>query len=165
MAKTVSMKKVVSKKVAGGCAAGGAPRWVMYASLAILFAVTLTLVYQWMTARAPGGRAREGFFSDAPKYTLMYVRMEGCGYCVQFSSGAWAELKGGRAADLAAMKVVAKEYDREDPEFQASGIRAQAFPTIVLVDNGTKAEAARYGGERSADAIVAWVKATIAARA
>jgi hypothetical protein len=124
----------------------------MYASLAVLFTVTLVLVYQWMVLRKT---PKEGY-ADSKRWKLVYVHMEGCGYCVQFSNGAWAEIKGSRQPELNKMGVVVVDYDREDPAFVATGIRAQAFPTIVMYDENTRSEVARYSGARTADAIVAW---------
>lgn len=148
----------IKKSPAGTCTRP--PRWVMYVCIAVILVVVSTLLYQFFVKARP-----EHFFSGQPtnlKFHLVYVHMEGCTYCEQFSKAGWADFVKQKKDDMRAKGIDVKDYDRADPEWQAMNISVQGFPTVLLVDAATGKEVSRFSGERTAEGLAAWAEAAAA---
>ena len=139
-----------------------APRWMLIAAFAILALLAATLVYQYMVASALS-RSSERFASspDAAPYTLVYLYMNGCGWCERFKPH-WAEIENGRAAELASMGVATAKFERSEAGAKAYASAVQGYPTILLVrpDGST----VKFEGERTPDEVVAFVGRNVGPR-
>ena len=144
-----------------GSGASSAPRWMLIAAFAILALLAATLVYQYMVASALS-RSSERFAdaSGAP-YTLVYLYMDGCGWCERFKD-QWTEIETNRSAELAKMGVATAKFERAQSGAKAYASAVQGYPTILLAKpDGTTV---KFQGERTADEVVAFVRSNVGPR-
>ena len=136
-----------------------APRWMMFAAFAILALLAATLAYQYMVASALA-RSTERFYSDAMPYTLVYLYMNGCGWCELFKP-QWQEIETLRAAELAGMGVATAKFERSEAGAKAYASAVQGYPTILLVkpDGST----VKFDGDRTPDDVVEFVRRNVMA--
>jgi len=85
--------------------------------------------------------------------SLVYLHMDGCGYCRRFDP-TWASLKENHGAQLEAMGVAVESHEAQDAE--AAKYDAVSYPTILFARNGTRV--ALFDGKRTEDELMAFVK-------
>lgn len=145
---------MAGKKLAPVCTR--APRWISYLSIAIIMVVLLVLVYQWFVQR----RMQEAFQEQTP-FRMIFVHMEGCGYCERFMP-VWVEFTQKHAEELRLKGVSVEHYDRTAPEWQELGISdVNAFPTVLMIKRSDNSNVGTFAAERTATNLHKWALSTI----
>ncbi len=148
-----------------------APARTLYAAMGVLVLLALVLAFQYLirpvlaSARAPPPPAPETFWADAPKAAkpakaakaaaprakLVFLHMNGCGWCVKFRP-TWDDLlkRDGPALARAGLELV-------DYEASSAGARmyqelVQGYPTVLLDKSGKSPVV--FEGDRTRDALL-----------
>jgi Thioredoxin len=135
----------------------GAPSWMVYTAFALVAALALALAYQFLVrptflAASAASRERERF-EEAPERELVYVYMNGCGWCQRFTPvwDAFEAKHGAALAKGANLKLV--KYEAGAPE--AGAYKVEGYPTVLLdVGDGRHVV---FGGERSEKGLLAFL--------
>lgn len=144
------MAKKVASAAMGSCSR--APRWVSYAAITVIAVVLFTLIYQWFVAR----KMQEMFQEQSP-FRMIYVHMEGCGYCERFTP-VWMDFTQQYSSELRVKGVSVEHYDRTAPEWQELGINdINGFPAVILINRSDNSRVATFSGERTVPVLYQWV--------
>lgn len=114
------------------------------------------MVIASLRAAQPGTTERYADSSSTPTAHLVYLRMDGCGWCARFQP-TWDELVKKHGAALTAVGVGLKQYDSTSESARAlvreSGGQIKGYPTILLKrkDDGNLVI---FGGDRTVDELL-----------
>lgn len=124
---------------------------MIYLAFAVVVLLGLTVVY--VNVMRYWGRTNERF-EEQPKAkgAVVYVYMDGCGWCERFSP-VWASFVDEHGPAMLAAGVRAEKLEGDDPRAAAYGVRS--FPT-VLFDAGDGKAPAVYDGERTVAGLAAF---------
>lgn len=151
----------------GSCKAGAsqAPRWMVYTAFAVLAALAATLV--WATLRRgaqPPVRppVLDGFAQEREqplarrRMQLVYLHMNGCGWCVRFTP-TWEAFVSAHGRELAALGVETLSFEASSEGARAYRKHARAFPTVLLVAEGGE-EVHKFEGDRTDAGLTAFLR-------
>jgi thiol-disulfide isomerase/thioredoxin len=125
----------------------------MLSVLALVF--VFSAVYPAMVR--PGTAAPSEKFSQAPQSTLVFIHMDGCGWCDRFKP-TWEELeKKHGATTLKAAGVSLASHERKEPGAKAYDAHVSGYPTILLDKGGGDVKV--FDGERTVEALLKFVGA------
>jgi flagellar biosynthesis/type III secretory pathway M-ring protein FliF/YscJ len=171
------MAKVASKKCMG---AATAPRWLIVAAFVLIALLVAVLVYRYYVvfrrrnnetfdgSGSGSGKADEtadaapeapaGAPAGAPavKAKLVFVYMNGCGWCDRFKP-EWEKFVAADGEKLKALGVEAVSYERTDAEAAQYKSHVDGYPSILYANLGS-GTVVKYDGERTADALMAFVQ-------
>ncbi len=146
----------------------GAPssraRATLYTVLAIAFALSaFTAVYLLTRGRMPWSPVER--FADAAdavpiKARLVYLKLDGCGWCERFQP-TWDAMVKDDATALRAQGVVMESYEASDAGAAPYVPHARGYPTVLLARTDTGA-VTRFEGERERKDLLAFVEETLA---
>lgn len=146
-----------SSASAGTCSKGGAPSWIMYASIVIIAVVLLTLVYHWFVVK----KMRQEAFEEVarPPFRMIYVHMDGCGYCERFMP-VWMQLMEQHGINLKNKGISAEHYDRADAKWVELGIEVNGFPTVLMIDTQDNSKIGTFSSDRTVENLYSWAIST-----
>jgi hypothetical protein len=159
--------KASSGPQAGKCGAS-APTWLVIAAFVLLAVLAAVLGYRYVAGsskaeafRSQRGRSQsnhgtwtEKFSDGGEKAQLVFLYMEGCGWCVKFKP-QWDAFVTKYGSSMADGGVGTASYERSDP--RASEFKADGYPTVLLVPAGG-APVRKFEGERTPAGLIAFVR-------
>jgi Thioredoxin len=163
-AKVVGRRGTSSSSSTCGSPIAGAPRWVIYACIAVIAVVILVLVYQWAIAR----KAMERFTEKKVKYNMIFIHMDGCGHCVRFAP-VWSKFQAEEGQNLLEshgielLSMERADWEAWREKNGAVDVNVNGFPTVLMLDAQTHVEVGRFAAERTAENLRAWAVSTAAA--
>lgn len=152
-----------------------APSWMLLSAFVIMVLLSVTLIYQYLIV--PSGRAlkaQEGFKSKGkrrpesfdvpsgsgkgasekpPKSSLVFLYMNGCGWCDKFKPH-WDEFESTYGASLATKGVEIVSYERSDPKAKQYSDHVQGYPTVLLVNSSVTV----FQGERTSEGLAEFMQ-------
>ena len=166
--------KTLAKRASGTSAAckplSAAPKWQVVAAIVIVAFLVVALIYFGMkraSANGSGSGGAEGFAEDDSPVVrkLVYLRMNGCGWCDRFTP-TWNDMQSKHAKDLKKdMGVQMASFEREDAGAAPYKDFVKGFPCILYVDEDVKGavlRSARFEGDRTVELILAFVQEQVA---
>lgn len=155
-------------------ARSSAPGWLVHVALIMLLLLTLVLTYQYLVRPAiliqqlragatRGSGGKETFADDAStaKARLVFLHMDGCGWCVKFQP-TWDDLGGAHGKALQAAGVTLEDHESKSAESKALAEKAGAkgYPTILLVIVGGKDDGkiVKFEGDRTVKGLLAFLQ-------
>lgn len=141
-----------------------APSWLVVCAIVLLALLAIVLVYRWYvtiaapavvagTAGVAGVPGRDTFFSQPPAQ-LVFLYMDGCGWCEKFKPH-WDAFVSEYGASLSAAGVTTGSYERKDPKAAAFG-QVDGYPTVLLAVQGKPP--IKFQGDRTPDGLIAFVR-------
>jgi thiol-disulfide isomerase/thioredoxin len=125
---------------------------MLLAAFLILLLLSITLVYQYLIV--PRTAAAEGFETQTQK-SLVFLYMNGCGWCEKFKP-EWDQFSATYGASLAAKGVAVVSYERSDPKSSEYNDYVQGYPTVLLVSSSS--DVIVFKGERTSKGLVEFLK-------
>ena len=127
---------------------------MMYAAFALVSVLALTLVYQFMVR--PATHRMERFYEAAGPSELIFMHMNGCGWCVRFMPD-WDAFASKYSATFAEVNLTVRKIEASDRAAAKYKEHVSGYPTVLLVkpDNTV----IKFDGERTADGLVRFVQA------
>lgn len=143
----------------------GAPssraRAALYAVLAIAFALSaFTAVYLLTRGRVERFAGDSAERDAVPiKARLVYLKLQGCGWCERFQP-TWDAMVKDDATALRAQGVVLESYEASDPGAASYVTHARGYPTVLLASSS--GVVTRFEGQRQREDLLAFVEETLA---
>lgn len=170
---------------AGRASASRAPKWMIMVALVVLLLLTLTLAFQYLVrpvasiisgrpSGAPplpanmysvGGLSPspfdplERFEVQAPPVqgTLVFLRMDGCGWCERFKP-TWTQMVKQDGPSLRSHRgVLMADYEAGNPAAAKYSKYVQGYPTLLFAPTTSREAVAVYEGPRTRDSLLAFV--------
>jgi glutaredoxin len=133
---------------------------MLLATLVLVFALVL------LNTRRNSHAPTEGFAQDThhsphskgARFTLYFLNMADCPYCIEFKP-TWEAL---RHDQRVAGRVTFRAVHSTHPDFDqvVREMQVVSFPSLVLVDERT-GRRHRFAGERTQEELVRWIKSHI----
>lgn len=145
--KLIAAKRIAATRNAATCKPlAAAPMWLVLAAVALIAILASVLIYA-----LSGGGKRDTFFASPPPAKIVFLYMDGCGWCEKFKP-QWSEFAASPA--LRATGVVAVSYERKDPAASAFGA-VEGYPTVLLVAEGKPP--VKFQGDRTPEGLFAFL--------
>jgi hypothetical protein len=130
----------------------------MFLSIAIIIGVLLVLLYNWSVARS-AQRQPETFKDLQLPFRMIYVHMDGCGYCERFTP-VWMQFTQQHAVELRNKGISVEHYDRADHKWSELGIEVNGFPTILMISTRDNSKVGTFSSERTVPNLYQWALST-----
>ena len=150
-AKRLSKAKAPAASCSPNAMHSQAPPWMLLAAFLILLLLAVTLVYQHLIL--PRKNA-EAFAVGPQQQSLVFLYMNGCGWCDKFMP-EWDQFSATYSAGLAAKGVAVVSYERSDPKSSQYKDYVQGYPTVLLV---TSSDVIVFEGERTSKGLAEFLK-------
>ena len=142
--------------VTGG---GAAPRWMVVVAFLVVVLLAVTLMVRLLRPGRPRGGGAQPFgepFEEGPRARLVYVYMDGCGWCLRFDP-EWQKFARERRADMKRAGVQAERVESQSAEAAAlpRGL-VTGYPTVLLLPAGGKPPVV-FQGERTPAGLAAFL--------
>lgn len=135
-------------------AKSGAPSWLIIAAFVIVALLAATLVYQYALRPMAAARRAEGFAAASEKRQLVYLHMNGCGWCQRFTP-VWDAFVVENGEALKAAGVTPLKLERKEAGAAAFADSVEGYPTVLLVAQG--GGTTKFEGERTNEGLKAFV--------
>lgn len=124
------------------------PTWMTLGATAIVLVIFISIAYYI----ASHWRKPEGF-SNAASPSIVYLYMDSCKYCKEFSP-VWTDL----LPDFKKMNITAIKFSNKDPSEDAKKYlsHAEGFPTLLLVRG--EGDVVVYKGDRTKSDILRFLQ-------
>ena len=133
-----------------------APKWLIISAFALLAVLAAVLLYRWyaVSHSAAGHRAHIDTFDSLPPAQIVFLHMDGCGWCDKFKP-SWAEFTSQYGPSLSSAGVTAVSYERKDPAAASFG-QVDGYPTVLFVVD--KKRPVKFEGDRTPEGLIAFVR-------
>lgn len=126
--------------------------------IAFFVLVALTGVLVWRILKNTAGApppvpATEGFVSARAQAELVFLHMDGCGWCVRFMP-QWQAFASMYGEQLEGLGVAVVDYESRSPEAAKYKAHVTGYPTVLYVRGST---VVRFEGERTPQGLVAFL--------
>lgn len=134
-----------------------APRWMLVAAFLLLGIMALALAYRVMFPSQQRG-AFERFFNGGEEavvqHKLVFMHMDGCGWCVRFKP-EWDAFAEQNSAALKKSGITMLSYERKQPEAKAYDNYVDGYPTVLLDTGGV---VVKFAGKRTPEGIAEFLR-------
>jgi thiol-disulfide isomerase/thioredoxin len=129
-----------------------APKWLVVGAFLLIAALLCALAYSFAK---PQMQMRNERFQQ-PDAKLIFLYMNGCGWCDKFKP-QWDAFVKSYGAPLAASGLTLASYERSDPAAAAFKSTVDGYPTVLLVTGD--GSVVKFSGERTPAGLAAFLSA------
>ncbi len=126
---------------------------MMYAAFALVSVLALTLVYQFMVR--PATSRMERFYEAAGPSELIFMHMNGCGWCVRFMPD-WDAFASKYGAAFAEVNLTVRKIEASERAASKYKEHVRGYPTVLLIKSG--GAVVKFEGERTAAGLISFVQ-------
>jgi thiol-disulfide isomerase/thioredoxin len=152
------IRKASAKNATAKCKPlSAAPKWLVISAIVLLAVLAVVLAYRWWFASSvrPQQQRRDTFYAEAkPPAQLVFLYMDGCGWCDKFKPH-WEAFVAEYGATLADAGVTTASFERKDPASAAFG-QVDGYPTVLFAAED-KAPV-KFQGDRTPEGLIAFVR-------
>ena len=149
-----------ASKSKSSCSASAAPKWLVWSAVAFVAILSLVLAWTFVRRWMKPGMANEAFSDPKHSDKVIFLFMNGCGWCTKFEP-TWEEFSKDAAPKLG---VETFKFERSEEGAKEYMKHVEGFPTILFV-NGATGKVSVFDGERTVEGLTAFVKAESSAAA